>query len=223
MYGRPVRNSPSTAITTVPPARIALRPAVVTASTTASWRSLPSAHRSAEARQDEQRVVDADADADQARIGGGPVGDVHAFVSSITKPPDVMPRPTIAIDSGRPAATTDPKAISSTIAAPRKPTPSGAGRGLRRIDRVAAELDRQRRSCCCARPPRSAFRRPPSRTPSRESSSAATSRRSCRPWRSASAPRRRCGRRACRVRQRMRRAAAWRPRCRLRLASFQTT
>ena len=42
MYGRPVRNRPSTAITTVPPAMIVLRPAVVTASTTASWRSLPS-------------------------------------------------------------------------------------------------------------------------------------------------------------------------------------
>ena len=42
MYGRPVSSRPSTAITTVPPAMTTLRPAVVTASTTASWRSLPS-------------------------------------------------------------------------------------------------------------------------------------------------------------------------------------
>jgi hypothetical protein len=41
MYGRPVRKRPRMAITTVPPAMITLRPAVVTASTTASWRFLP--------------------------------------------------------------------------------------------------------------------------------------------------------------------------------------
>ena len=41
MYGSPVSASPSTAITTVAPAMITLRPAVVTASRTASWRSLP--------------------------------------------------------------------------------------------------------------------------------------------------------------------------------------
>ena len=37
---------------------------------------LASVHRRAEAGQDEQRVVDADADPDQARDGRGPVGDV---------------------------------------------------------------------------------------------------------------------------------------------------
>ena len=42
MYGRPVRARPSTAITTVAPAMITLRPAVVTDSTMASWRVLPS-------------------------------------------------------------------------------------------------------------------------------------------------------------------------------------
>ncbi len=41
MYGSPVRKRPRTAMTTVEPAMITLRPAVVTASTTASWRSLP--------------------------------------------------------------------------------------------------------------------------------------------------------------------------------------
>jgi hypothetical protein len=43
MYGRPVSASPRTAITTVAPAMITLRPAVVTASTIASWVSLPRA------------------------------------------------------------------------------------------------------------------------------------------------------------------------------------
>ena len=42
MYGRPVSIRPSTAITTVLPARITLRPAVVTASITASCGFLPS-------------------------------------------------------------------------------------------------------------------------------------------------------------------------------------
>jgi hypothetical protein len=65
---------------------ITLRPAVVTASTTASWRSLPS------------------------------------FIAARNR---VRPRPMSAIASGSPAATTDPKAISSTIAAPRNPIPSG--------------------------------------------------------------------------------------------------
>jgi hypothetical protein len=37
------------------------------------------------------------------------------------------PGPTKAITSGRPAATTEPKAISSTTAAPRNPIPSGLG------------------------------------------------------------------------------------------------
>ena len=43
MYGRPVRARPRTEITTVAPARMTLRPAVVTASVTASCTSLPSA------------------------------------------------------------------------------------------------------------------------------------------------------------------------------------
>ena len=42
MYGSPVSARPSTEITTVAPARITLRPAVVTASITASCGSLPS-------------------------------------------------------------------------------------------------------------------------------------------------------------------------------------
>ena len=52
-------------------------------------------------------------------------GTSITFASRAIRPPEEMPRPTRAITSGRPAATTEPKAISSTIAAPRKPSPSG--------------------------------------------------------------------------------------------------
>ena len=52
-------------------------------------------------------------------------GTSTTLASSMISPPEVMPRPTSAISSGRPAATTEPNAISSTIAAPRKPSPSG--------------------------------------------------------------------------------------------------
>ena len=83
------------------------------------------AHRRAEAGQDEQRVVDAHADPDQPGDRRGPVGHVDDVGQQDDQPPDEMPRPTRAITSGRPAATTEPKAISSTIAAPRKPSPSG--------------------------------------------------------------------------------------------------
>jgi hypothetical protein len=40
-------------------------------------------------------------------------------------PPEEIPSPTSAIVNGSPAATTEPKAIRSTIAAPKKPRPSG--------------------------------------------------------------------------------------------------
>ena len=52
-------------------------------------------------------------------------GTSTTLESRAIRPAEVMPRPTSAITSGRPAATTEPKAISSTIAAPRKPSPSG--------------------------------------------------------------------------------------------------
>jgi hypothetical protein len=52
-------------------------------------------------------------------------GTSTTFVSRAIRPPDVMPRPTSAIPIGSPAATTDPKAMSSTIAAPRRPSASG--------------------------------------------------------------------------------------------------
>ena len=52
-------------------------------------------------------------------------GTSITLASSTIRPPDEMPSPTRATTSGRPAATTEPNAISSTIAAPRKPMPSG--------------------------------------------------------------------------------------------------
>ena len=52
-------------------------------------------------------------------------GTSMTFASRTISPPEVMPSPTNAITSGSPAATSEPKATSSTIAAPRKPRPSG--------------------------------------------------------------------------------------------------
>ena len=52
-------------------------------------------------------------------------GTSTTFASSRIRPPEEMPRPISAIASGRPAATTEPKAIRRTIAAPRNPIPSG--------------------------------------------------------------------------------------------------
>jgi hypothetical protein len=52
-------------------------------------------------------------------------GTSTTLASSMIRPPEEIPRPKSAISSGSPAATTEPKAISSTMAAPRKPRPSG--------------------------------------------------------------------------------------------------
>jgi hypothetical protein len=53
------------------------------------------------------------------------LGTSTTLASSRIRPPEEMPSPKRAITSGRPAATTEPKAIRSTMAAPRKPSPSG--------------------------------------------------------------------------------------------------
>ncbi len=52
-------------------------------------------------------------------------GTSMTLASRTIRPPEEMPRPSSATTSGRPAATTDPKAISRTIAAAMKPMPSG--------------------------------------------------------------------------------------------------
>jgi hypothetical protein len=52
-------------------------------------------------------------------------GTSRTFVSRAISPPVEIPSPISAMASGSPAATTEPNAISRTIAAPRKPRPSG--------------------------------------------------------------------------------------------------
>ncbi|HEX8689146.1 MAG TPA: hypothetical protein VF729_02765 [Solirubrobacterales bacterium] len=52
-------------------------------------------------------------------------GTSTTLASRTISPPEEMPRPIRAIASGSPAATSEPKAIRRTMAAPRKPIPSG--------------------------------------------------------------------------------------------------
>ena len=52
-------------------------------------------------------------------------GTSTTLASNAIRPAEEIPRPMSAIASGNPAATTEPKAISSTTAASRSPTPSG--------------------------------------------------------------------------------------------------
>ncbi len=52
-------------------------------------------------------------------------GTSITFDSKGIRPAEEMPSPARAMPSGRPAATTEPNAINSTIAAPRNPRPSG--------------------------------------------------------------------------------------------------
>jgi len=52
-------------------------------------------------------------------------GTSITLAKSGMSPAEEIPRPTSATPRGSPAATTEPKAMSSTIAAPRKPIPSG--------------------------------------------------------------------------------------------------
>ena len=141
MYGRPVRNRPITAITTVPPAMITLRPAVVTASWTASWRVLAVGQRGAEAGQHEQRVVDPDADPDQAGDRGRPVGHVD----------DVGEQQDQAAGGDAEAEQRDQERQAGRDhraerdqqhdRGAEEAEPLRGGRLLRAVDRVAAELD----------------------------------------------------------------------------------
>ena len=64
-------------MTTVVPATSTECPAVVTASTTASRGVFPARQRRAVAGEDQQRVVDADAEPEHARDRSRPVGHVH--------------------------------------------------------------------------------------------------------------------------------------------------
>ena len=120
---------------------ITLRPAVVTASTTASWRSLPVVHRRSEPGQHEQRVVDADADPDQAGHRRRPVGHVddvgQQHDQAAGGDAEAEQRDHERQAGGDDRAERDQQHDRGA----EEPEPLGARRRLRGVDRVAAELD----------------------------------------------------------------------------------
>ena len=136
----------------------------------------------AEAREDEQRVVDPDAEADHRRELGGEVGRVDDVREQARSAPSPVPRPNSAVTIGRPIAISEPNVSSSTTIAASSPTalemPKLGLLGL--LDRLAAELDLQagaaaRPSPCRPRAPRRSWR---GRSPSRRRRRSRT--RSCR-------------------------------------------
>ena len=141
MYGRPVSIRPRTAITTVPPARITLRPAVVTASTTASWRLLAGVQRRAEAGEDEQRVVDADADPDQARHRGRPVGHVDDVRQQDDQPARGDAEADQRDHQRQPGGDHRAERDQQHDRGAEEPEALGARGLLRGVDRIAAQLD----------------------------------------------------------------------------------
>ena len=72
MNGTPATASPRIAITTVPPAKITAWPAVATARPTDSVDRHATSEELAVAGDEEQRVVDADAEADHAAPSAAP-------------------------------------------------------------------------------------------------------------------------------------------------------
>ena len=80
MNGMPATASPRIAMTTVPPAKITAGPAVATARPAASVTERPSREVLAVARHEEERVVDADAEADHRGDLGRPARDVDEMV-----------------------------------------------------------------------------------------------------------------------------------------------
>ena len=99
-------------------------------------------HRRAEPGQDEQRVVDADPDPDQARDGRGPVGDVD----DVGEQDDQAARRDAEADQRdreRQARRRPPSRTRSAARSRRRGTrsPPGCVVLLRGVDRVAAELD----------------------------------------------------------------------------------
>ena len=93
--------------------------------------------------EDEQRVVDADGEAEhrgQRRRGLGQVDTPDSAVTPVTP----MPTPISAVSSGRPAASSEPSVIARTtkpISMPALSEPASASLG----DEAAAELDLQAR------------------------------------------------------------------------------
>ena len=121
----PVKARPRIETTTVPPATITLRPAVVTASTIAVANVGAADERrrgSGSGRATRSRCRR------RSRSGRRLPGRNRACRSrSATIPISVaeMPSPKIATSSGKPAATTEPKAIKRTTAAASRPISSG--------------------------------------------------------------------------------------------------
>ena len=183
MYGRPVRARPRTEITTDRAGEDHAAPGGGDGFDDRVVRVLALGERGAEARQDEQRVVDADADPDQARDRRRPVGDVD----DVGEQHDQAAGGDAEAEEGdqERQAGGDHRAEGDQQhdRGAEEPEPLRAGRLLRGVDRIPAELDLRARRGCSARRRRSASRRPPWGRPSRRPSTGAWSTRSCRPAR----------------------------------------
>ena len=105
------------------PAKITARPEVVIDVMTAACWLEPCVQRGAAAGDDEEHVVDADADADHRGHLGAKSGTSSTLASSVMRL-NPMPRPTTAMRMGRPIASSEPKLTSRVSAATRRPMPS---------------------------------------------------------------------------------------------------
>ena len=126
----PTTASPARAIITVAPAKTTALPAVPTARAADSSAVHPLGELLLVPDRDEQRVVDADGQADHQaeRRGGG--GQVDHRRTARRRRPTPTPTPISAVSSGRPAASSEPKVIASTSSATS--TPMRLGRALLR-------------------------------------------------------------------------------------------
>ena len=111
-------------MTTVAPATSTERPAVASASTTASPGLSPGGHGRSMTGEDEQRVVDADAEAHHHAELRRPVGHVGHRGEDAEQRAGDREAEERGERSGRPAATTVPNVTSRTIAAATRPMSS---------------------------------------------------------------------------------------------------
>ena len=129
---------------TVIPANITARPEVSTASTIAVLDALAALQALAVARDDEERVVDADAEADQQReLALNDAMSIRCESSPIVAVP--APSATPAVISGSVAASSDPNTTSSTISAASAPKAGGDtdARPVRRLGDLSLDLHLQ--------------------------------------------------------------------------------
>ena len=141
MKSRFIMNMPSSEMTTVMPAKTTARPDVSRLRTDRLARLQAVVQPLAVARDDEQRVVDADADADHRRDLRRELGHRQ---EGVTRPMRALPQPMpkSAVMIGRPIASTEPKAISRMMIAARDADELARELGLLGED-VAAQLDPQ--------------------------------------------------------------------------------